>query len=79
LGAPVAIVPYYRFKKCREFPYRYFGGIACAPAVKERSSFFSCIGSDDPQYPNGGKAGATEAIICHETGFPMKITAFWNY
>ena len=41
----------------------------CAPAVEERNAFFFYLGSDDPQYPNGGRAGARGVIITIKEDF----------
>jgi hypothetical protein len=37
---------------------RKYGDIICAPAIEERYAVFLYFGSDDPQYPDGGWAGA---------------------
>jgi hypothetical protein len=62
-------VLYYREYYQHRVFFRYFEVSFGAPTVKERYAFFSYIGSDDHQYPNGGRAGARGEIRSHEKGF----------
>jgi hypothetical protein len=50
----------------------------CAPAIEERYAFFLYFGSDDPQYPNGGRAGARGFIITLKRGFLQSRFFFWE-
>jgi hypothetical protein len=40
-------MPYYQYTIVENFFYRYFRGIACAPAIEERYAFFLYFGFEE--------------------------------
>ena len=60
---PLRIAPYYLYMKVVCFLRVIPGHPQAPPAFEEHFTFFLSFGSEDPQHPNGGGAGAWGATI----------------